>query len=171
MSIEKQNTTIFPCCLQYDGLKPKPALEYCRHHHSIIGLSSGPMAHEEMSELRDMDDNNRRKKMASLPFAKEALEFIAESLDSKIALPMGHFLVNDTGSSEELWELISNAVKVLQCCERCLQQVETGTAELEDCKIVFHDCTASRQLCEWCKALGYSVGQLEVDYKAMLFLH
>lgn len=106
MSIEKQNTTIFPCCLQYDGLKPKPALEYCRHHHSIIGLSSGPMANEEMSELRDMDDNNRRKKMASLPFAKEALEFIAESLDSKIALLMGHFLVNDTRSSKELWELI-----------------------------------------------------------------
>lgn len=59
---------------------------------------------------------------------------------------MGHFLVNDTGSSEELWELISNALKVLQCCERCLQQVETGTAELEDCKIVCHDCTTSRQL-------------------------
>lgn len=159
MSIEKQNTTIFPCCLQYDGLKLKPALEYCRHHHSIIGLSSGPMAHEKMSELRDMDDNDRRKKMATLPFAKEALEFIAESLDSKIALPMGHFLVNDTGSSEELWELISNTVKVLQCCERCLQQVETGTAELEDCKIVCHDCTTSRQLCERCKAMGYSVGQ------------
>ena len=64
------------------------------------------MANEEMSELRDMDDNNRRNKIASLPFAKEALEFIAESLDSKIALPMGHFLVNDTRSSKELWELI-----------------------------------------------------------------
>ena len=46
------------------------------------------------------------KKEAGLPFAKEALEFIAESLDSKLALLIGHYLVNDTGSSEELWMLI-----------------------------------------------------------------
>ena len=159
MSIKKKNTSTFLCCLQYDGLKLKPALEYCRHHHSIIGLSSGPMTYEEMEDLRVLDDEDRRKKMASLPFAKEALEFIAESLDSKIALPMGHFLVNDTGSSEELLKLISNAVEVLQCCERCLEQVETGVAELGDCKFVCHECTSNRQLCERCKALGFSTDQ------------
>jgi len=117
------------------------------------------MTYEEMEDLRVLDDEDRRKKMASLPFAKEALEFIAESLDSKIALPMGHFLVNDTGSSEELLKLISNAVEVLQCCERCLEQVETGVAELGDCKFVCHECTSNRQLCERCKALGFSTDQ------------
>jgi len=50
--------------------------------------------------------------VAGLPFAKEALEFIPGSLDSKFALAMGHYLVNDTRSSEELWMLISNAVDI-----------------------------------------------------------
>jgi len=54
----------------------------------------------------------RRKKVTGLPFAKEALEFIAESLDSNLALPMGHYLVNDTGSSQELWMLTSKAVEI-----------------------------------------------------------
>ena len=83
MSIEKHNASIFPCCLQYDGLKLKPALEYCRHHHSVIGLSSGLMAYEEMEKIGKLGDEERRKKVAGLPFAEEALEFIAESLDSK----------------------------------------------------------------------------------------
>ena len=43
--IEKHNAS---CCLQHDGLKLKPALEYCRHHLLVIGLSSGPMAYEEI---------------------------------------------------------------------------------------------------------------------------
>ena len=60
MSIEKNNASIFLCRLQYNGLKLKPALEYCRHHHSIIGLSTGPMTKEGMEELRDMDDEERR---------------------------------------------------------------------------------------------------------------
>ena len=96
MSIEKHNASIFPCCLQYVGLKVKPALEYCQHHLSVIGLSSGPMAYEEMEEIRKLGDEERRKKVAA---AKEALEFIAESLENKLALPMGHYLVSDTGSS------------------------------------------------------------------------
>ena len=91
----------------------KPALVYCRHHHSVIGLSSGLIAYEEMEEIRKLGDEERKKKVAALPFAKEALEFIAESLDSKLALPMGHYLVNDTGSSEKLWMLLSNAIEVL----------------------------------------------------------
>ena len=60
------------------------------------------MAYEEMEEIRKLSDEERRKKVAGLPFAKEGLEFIAESLDSNLLLPMGHYLVNDTGSSEEL---------------------------------------------------------------------
>ena len=147
MSIEKNNSRIFLCCLQYDGLKLKPALEYCRHHHSIDGLSTGPMTYEGMEELRDMDDEERRKKMSHLPFAKEALEFIEESL------------VNDTGSSEELWALISNAVEVLQCCEVCLEQVEKGDTDLGNCTFVCQECTSTGQLCQRCKALGFSTDQ------------
>lgn len=96
--IEKHNASIFPCCfsLQYDGLKLKPALEYCRHRHSVIGLSSGLMAYDEMEEIRNLGGKERRKKVAGLPFAKKALEFIAKSLDSKLALPVGHNLVNGT---------------------------------------------------------------------------
>ena len=60
------------------------------------------MAYKEMEEIRKLGNEERRKKVANLPFAKEALKFIAESLDSKLALPMGHYLVNDTGSCEEL---------------------------------------------------------------------
>ena len=91
------------------------------------------MAYEEMEEIRKLGDKER-KKVAGLPFAKEALEFIAGSLDSKLALLIGHYLVNDTGSSEELWMLISNVVEVLQCCDKCMEQVETGVAELGACK-------------------------------------
>ena len=117
------------------------------------------MAYEEMEEIRNLGDEERRKKVVGLPFAKEALEFIAESLDSKLALTMGHYLVNDTGSSEELWMLISNAVEVLQCCDRCMEQVETGVAELGACKFVCEQCTTGHQLCERCKALNLSSDQ------------
>ena len=58
---------------------------------------------------------------------------------------MGRYLVNDTGSSEELWMLISNAVEVLQCC---MEHVETGVAELGACKYVCEQCTTDRQLCQ-----------------------
>ena len=114
--------------------------------HSVIGLSSGPMAFVEIEEIRNLGDEERRKKAAGLPFAKEALELIAESLDSKLALPMGHYLVNDTGSPEELWMLILHAVEVLQCCDRCMEQVETGVAELRACKFVCKQCTTDHQL-------------------------
>lgn len=92
MSIERENASIFLCCLQYDGLKLKPALEYFRHHHSFIGLSSGLVTYEEMEEIRFMNNEGRRTKMVSLPFGKEDLEFIAESLDSEIALLRATFL-------------------------------------------------------------------------------
>ena len=117
------------------------------------------MAYEEMEEIRKLGDEERRKKVASLLFEKEALEFIAESLDSKLALPMGYYLVNDTGSSEGLWMLISNAVEVLQCCDRCMEQVETGVTELGACKFVCEQCTTDHQLCERCKALSLSPEQ------------
>ena len=79
---------------------------------SAIGLPSGPMAFEEIKEIRNLSDEERRKKAVGLPFAKEALELIAESLDSKLALPMGHYLVNDTGSPEEVWMIILRGVTV-----------------------------------------------------------
>ena len=80
--------------------------------HSVVCLSSGPMAYEEIEEIRNLGNKERRKKAAGLPFAKEALELIAESLDSKLALPMGHYLVNDTGSPEEVWMIILRGVTV-----------------------------------------------------------
>jgi len=58
--MEKQNASIFPYCLQYDRLKLKPALD-CRHHHSVTGLSSGPMAYKEMGEIRKLGDKERRR--------------------------------------------------------------------------------------------------------------
>ena len=60
------------------------------------------MAYEEMEEIRNLGDEERRKKVAGLPFEKEALEFIAESLDIKLDFPLGHYPVNDAGSPEEL---------------------------------------------------------------------
>ena len=72
---------------------------------------------------------------------------------------MGHYLVNDTGSSEELWMLILHAVEVLQCCDRCMEQVETGVAELGACKFVCKQYTTDHQLCERCKALNISSDQ------------
>ena len=112
-----------------------------------------------MEEIRKLADKERTKKVAGLPFAKEALEFIAESLESKLALPMGHYLVNGTGSCEELWMIISNAVEVLQCCDRCMEQVDTGVAELGACKFVCELCTTDHQLFERCKALNLSSEQ------------
>ena len=114
------------------------------------------MAYEEMEEIRKLGDEERGKKVAGLPFAKEALGFIAESLHSKLELSKGHYLVSDTGSSKELWMLISNVVEVLQCCDRCMEQVETGVAELGAFKFVCEQCTTDHQLCERCKALNLS---------------
>ena len=62
--IEKHNAS---CCLQHDGLKLKPALEYCQHYLSVIGLSSGLMAYEEIEEICNLGDKERRKKVAGLP--------------------------------------------------------------------------------------------------------
>ena len=128
------------------------------------------MAYEEMEQIRKLGDKERTKKVAGLPFAKEALEFTAESLDSKLALPMGHYLVNGTGSSEELWMLISNAVEVLQCCDRCMEQVDTGVAELGACKFVCKLCTTDHQLFESCKALNLSSEQWKSITRSITFL-
>ena len=86
------------------------------------------------------------KRQPAYLLQKEALELIAESLDSKLALPMGHYLVNDTGSPEELWMIIVHTLEVLQCCDRCMEQVETGVAELRACKFVCIQCTTDHQL-------------------------
>ena len=108
-----------------------------------------------MEEIRKLGDEERKKKVAGLPFAKEALEFIAESLDSKLALPMGHYLVNDW-IIWKLWMLLSNSVEVLQCYDRCIEQVETGVAELGACKFVCEQYTTDHQLCERRVALNLS---------------
>ena len=52
--------------------------------------------------------------------------------------------------------LISNAVEVLWCCDRCVEQVETGVAEIGSCKFVCEKCMIDHQLCERCKALNLS---------------
>lgn len=109
-------------------------------------------------EIRFMNDEDRKNKMASLPFAKEALEFITESLDSKIALLIGHFLVYDTGSSEYIWKLISSAVEELQCWEMSSAS-GTDVAELRHCKFICQECTNNRQLCKRCKTRGFSTDQ------------
>ena len=55
--------------------------------------------------------------------------------------------------------LISNAIEVLQCCDRCMEQVETGVAELGACKFVCEQCSTDHQLCERYKALNLSSEQ------------
>ena len=54
--LKKENTigktssksSIYLVNLQYDGILLKPCLEYCRHHHSCIGLTTGPVPYEEI---------------------------------------------------------------------------------------------------------------------------
>ena len=41
-----------------------------------------------------MDEEARNNHIQNLDFATEALEFLGESLDSRIALPLGHFLID-----------------------------------------------------------------------------
>ena len=58
--------------------------------------------------------------------------------------------------------LISNAVEVLQCCDRCIYLYGTGgkgCAELGACKFVCEQCTTDHQLCDRCKALNFSSEQ------------
>ena len=79
---------------------------------------------------------------------------------------MGHFLVND-----RLGHLknCAGAVEVLQCCEVCLEQVEKEDTELGNCTFVCQECTSTGQLCQRCKALGFSMpGPVEVYHQAAL---
>ena len=61
------------------------------HFHACTGLISGPSTYEDVKKMLEMDKEDRKNHIQNLDFATEALEFLGESLDSRIALPLGHF--------------------------------------------------------------------------------
>ena len=55
--------------------------------HACIRLISGPQTYEDVKKIIEMDKEGRKNHIQNLDFATEALEFLGESLDSRIALP------------------------------------------------------------------------------------
>ena len=88
-----------------------------------------------------------------MPFATEALEFMAESLDSNIALPLGHFLVGNKGSSQELKNLIDIALKTLLKRDSCLERKDESRTD-QTCIAFCKECFDNRDLCNNCEHLG-----------------
>ena len=80
------------------------------HFHACIGLISGPSTYEDVKKMLEMDEEDRKNHIQNLDIATEALEFLGESLDSRIALPLGHFLIDNKGTADELSVLLHAAL-------------------------------------------------------------
>ena len=147
------------CCklffanLLYDGTLLKPSVEYCRHHHGCVGTVNRPLSYEDICRLNDLTEEEKIKAVRELPFATEALEFMAESLDSKIALPLGHFLIGNKGSSQELNKLIDIALKTLRKCNSYLEREDESRTD-QTCNAFCKECFDNRDFCNNCEYLG-----------------
>ena len=94
------------------------------HFHACIGLISGLSTYEDVKKMLEMDEEDRKNHIQNLNFATEALEFLGESLDSRIALPLGHFLIDNKGTADELSVLLHAALAIASSCDSCLQDTE-----------------------------------------------
>ena len=148
--------------LQYDGVGLKPALEYCRHFHACIGLISGPSTYEDIKQMLEIDEEERKNHIQNLGFATEALEFLGESLDSRIAVPLGHFLIDNKGTADELSVLLHAALATAGSCDSCLQDTESDEDVNEDMEICHHSCYScqkEKSLCSTCQERGLAAEQ------------
>ena len=97
-----------------------------------------------------MDEEDRKNHIQNLNFATEALEFLGESLDSRIALPLGHFLIDNKGTADELSVLLHAALAIASSCDSCLQDTENVEDMNENVEISHYSsdsCQKEKSLC------------------------
>ena len=77
------------------------------------------------------------------------LEFLGESLDSKVAMPLGHFLIGSEGDAEDLKRVIDSALTTLRKCDGCLQEIDNETSSDQEnvCSTLCNTCFEKKELC------------------------
>ena len=145
--------------LQYDGVGLKPALEYCRHAFPCLYWThiSGPSTYEDIKKMLEMD-KDRKNHTQNLDFATEVLEFLGESLDSRL----GHFLIDNKGTADELSVLLHAALATASSYDSCLQDIENDEDVNENVEIRHYSCDScqkEKSLCRTCQERGLAAEQ------------
>ena len=113
--------------------------------------------------MLEMDEEEQKNHIQNLDFATEALEFLGESLDSHgIALPLGHFLIDNKGTADELSVLLHAAPATASSCDSCLQDTESDGDVNEDMEICHYSCDScqkEKSLCSTCPERGLAAEQ------------
>ena len=97
-----------------------------------------------------MNEEDRKHHIQNLDFATEALECLGESLDSRIALPLGRFLTDNKGTADELSVLLHAALATTSSCDSCLQDTENDedvNENVEICHYSSDSCQKKKSLC------------------------
>ena len=150
IAIRDPNLTVYLTSLSYDGIKIKPALEYCRHQHAVVGCTTGPMNYNEIKRLQSLTIEELTTELNALQLATEALQFGLLSFDGKAFIAAGHYLVNDLGDSSQLRDVIDGAISACQTCTNCINISETIVNSVE-CVTVCSSCLKSKKVCTVCR--------------------
>ena len=120
------------------------------HFHACIGLISDPSTYEDVQKMLEMDEEDRKNHIQNLDFATEALEFLGEGLDSRIALPLGHFLIDNKGTADELSVLLHAALAIASLCDSCLQDTENDEDVNDNVEICHYSCDSCQKETSLC---------------------
>ena len=115
------------------------------HFHACIELISGPSTYEDVKKMLEMDEEDLKNHIQNLDFATEALEFLGESLDSRIALPLGHFLIDNKGTADEFSVLLHAALAIALSYDSCLQDTENDEDVNENVEICHYSCDSCQK--------------------------
>ena len=89
-----------------------------------------------------MDEEDRKNHIQNLDFTTEA----GKSLDSRIAFPLGHLLIDNKGTADELSVLLHAALAIASSCDSCLQD-EDVNENVEICHYSCDSCQKEKSLC------------------------
>ena len=103
-------------------------------------------------------DEDRKNHTQNLHFATEALEFLGESLDSHL----GHFLLDNKGTADELSVLLHTALATASSCDSRLQDIGNDEDANENVEIRHYSCDScqkEKSLCRTCQERGLAAEQ------------
>ena len=104
-------------------------------------------------KMLEMDEEDRKNHIQNLDFATEALEFLGESLDSRIAPPLGHFLIDNKGTADELSVLLHAALATASSWDSCLQDTENDEDVNENVEICHYSCDSCQKEKSLCRTV------------------
>ena len=103
-------------------------------------------------------DEEDRKNHIQRDFATEVLEFLGESLDSRL----GHFLIDNKGTADELSVYLHAALATACSCDSCLQDTENDedvNENVEICHYSHDSCQKEKSLCRTSQERGLAAEQ------------